>query len=68
MIPNQGFREIICIIRWFFKAVKQKEGQAFYADFAKPEGFCDEAWRLSTSMCLHWHMEREMMKKFLTKQ
>ena len=22
-----------------------KEGQLFYADYAKPEGFCDEAWK-----------------------
>lgn len=22
-----------------------KAGQVFYADFAKPEGFCDEAWK-----------------------
>ena len=22
-----------------------KDGQVFYADFAKPEGFCDEAWK-----------------------
>ena len=22
-----------------------KQGQVFYADFAKPEGFCDEAWK-----------------------
>lgn len=22
-----------------------KEGQEFYADYAKPEGFCDEAWK-----------------------
>ncbi|MBU5626112.1 TIGR04076 family protein [Oscillibacter sp. MSJ-2] len=22
-----------------------KEGQTFYADYAKPEGFCDEAWK-----------------------
>ena len=22
-----------------------KEGQIFYADYAKPEGFCDEAWK-----------------------
>lgn len=22
-----------------------KKGQAFYADYAKPEGFCDEAWK-----------------------
>ena len=22
-----------------------KEGQIFYADYARPEGFCDEAWK-----------------------
>lgn len=22
-----------------------KTGQVFYADYAKPEGFCDEAWK-----------------------
>lgn len=22
-----------------------KEGQIFYADYAKPEGFCDKAWK-----------------------
>lgn len=22
-----------------------KEGQVFYADYAKPERFCDEAWK-----------------------
>lgn len=22
-----------------------KEGQIFYADYAKPQGFCDEAWK-----------------------
>ena len=22
-----------------------KEGQIFYADYAKPDGFCDEAWK-----------------------
>lgn len=22
-----------------------REGQIFYADYAKPEGFCDEAWK-----------------------
>jgi uncharacterized repeat protein (TIGR04076 family) len=22
-----------------------KEDQEFYADYAKPEGFCDEAWK-----------------------
>lgn len=21
------------------------EGQVFYADYAKPQGFCDEAWK-----------------------
>ena len=24
---------------------KLREGQVFYADYAKPEGFCDEAWK-----------------------
>ena len=22
-----------------------KEGEVYYADYAKPEGFCDEAWK-----------------------
>ena len=22
-----------------------QEGQVFYADYAKPKGFCDEAWK-----------------------
>ena len=22
-----------------------KEGQVFYSDYSKPEGFCDEAWK-----------------------
>ena len=22
-----------------------KQGQVFYADYAKPQGFCDEAWK-----------------------
>ena len=22
-----------------------REGQVFYADYAKPAGFCDEAWK-----------------------
>lgn len=22
-----------------------REGQEFYADYAKPDGFCDEAWK-----------------------
>ena len=28
-----------------------REGQVFYADYAKPEGLCDEAWKPSTSTC-----------------
>jgi len=24
---------------------KHEKGQVFYADYAKPEGFCDEAWK-----------------------
>ena len=24
---------------------RMKKGQVFYADYAKPEGFCDEAWK-----------------------
>ena len=33
-----------------------REGQVFYADYAKPEGLCDEArpGRPSTSMCSPW--------------
>lgn len=27
------------------KCPMMKEGQVFYADWAKPEGFCDEAWK-----------------------
>lgn len=27
------------------KCPMMKEGQVFYADYAKPEGFCDEAWK-----------------------
>lgn len=27
------------------KCPMHKEGQVFYADYAKPEGFCDEAWK-----------------------
>ena len=27
------------------KCPLMKEGQVFYADYAKPEGFCDEAWK-----------------------
>ena len=29
----------------FTKCPMMKEGQVFYADYAKPEGFCDEAWK-----------------------
>ena len=27
------------------KCPMMREGQEFYADYAKPEGFCDEAWK-----------------------
>lgn len=27
------------------KCPTHTEGQVYYADFAKPEGFCDEAWK-----------------------
>lgn len=27
------------------KCPMHKEGQVFYADYSKPEGFCDEAWK-----------------------
>lgn len=27
------------------KCPMHKEGQIFYTDYAKPEGFCDEAWK-----------------------
>lgn len=35
-----------------------RAGQVFYADYAKPAGLCDEAWKAIpfTSMCLRWHM------------
>ncbi len=29
-----------------------KEGQVFYADYAKPEGFCDEAWKAIYQLCV----------------
>lgn len=29
----------------FGKCPMHKEGQVYYADYAKPEGFCDEAWK-----------------------
>lgn len=29
----------------FGRCPLMKEGQVFYADYAKPEGFCDEAWK-----------------------
>ena len=33
-----------------------RKGQVFYADYAKPEGFCDEAWKAIFSMCSRWRM------------
>lgn len=29
----------------FDRCPMHKEGQVFYADYAKPDGFCDEAWK-----------------------
>lgn len=29
----------------FTQCPMMKEGQVFYADYAKPDGFCDEAWK-----------------------
>ena len=29
----------------FSKCPMMQEGQVFYADYAKPDGFCDEAWK-----------------------
>ncbi len=33
------------------------EGQIFYADYAKPDGFCDEAWKaIPICFCISsWH-------------
>ena len=36
-----------------------KEGQVFYADYAKPEGFCDELGKRFTNMLLRCHMVPE---------
>ncbi len=33
-----------------------KEGQVFYADYAKPEAFVMKHGKLSISMYLHWQM------------
>lgn len=30
-----------------------KEGEVFYADYAKPDNFCDEAWKAIINMFLH---------------
>ena len=32
-------------IKGFGVCPLMKEGQVFYSDYAKPEGFCDEAWK-----------------------
>ena len=36
-----------------------KEGQIFYVDYAKPEGFCDGAW-IAIHPYFPWSMVREM--------
>lgn len=35
-----------------------KEGDVFMTDYAKPEGFCDEAWKAITSICSRSPMVR----------
>lgn len=42
-----------------------KEGQVFYADYAKPEGLCDEAWKAIFSMFLHL-LTVQARKSFIT--
>ena len=32
-------------VEGFGPCTAMKVGQVFYTDFAKPEGFCDEAWK-----------------------
>lgn len=32
-------------VKGLTKCPMMKEGQVFYADYAKPDGFCDEAWK-----------------------
>ena len=36
-----------------------REGQVFFADYAKPEGLCDEAWKAIYQYVLPWPMARE---------
>ena len=31
-----------------------REGQVFYADYAKPDGFCDEGLEAISNMYLRW--------------
>lgn len=31
--------------KWIGMCPMHKEGQVFYTDYAKPDGFCDEAWK-----------------------
>lgn len=38
-----------------------QEGQVFYADYAKPDGFCDERGKRSINMLSRWRTERETM-------
>ena len=33
-----------------------KEGEVYYADYAKPDGFCDEAWKAIYQYVLHLPM------------
>ena len=36
-----------------------EDNAVFYADYAKPEGFCDEAWKAIYQLYLHLHMEQQ---------
>lgn len=33
-----------------------KRGQVFYADYAKPDGFCDEAWKAMRFISMYLHL------------
>lgn len=40
-----------------------KEGQVFYADYGKPQGFCDEAWNY-LPVCVRavsWRRKRALL-------
>lgn len=48
-----------------------REGQVFYADYAKPDGFCDEAWKAIYQYVFalaHGATERTVLLRRLDKQ